>query len=209
MGFNSEVIAMIKLFCADNKSSLQINGHVLDQFDIGRGIRQGCPLSMILYVLFKESLYTYIKSCIGIKGIPLPNENELKISGYADDTNLFTIDNESIVNIFNVLNQFEAATGASLNKSKTKIYGIGTWKNKIDWPIPWLNTSVDSFKSLGITFSNDYQLAVTTNWENIMQSIEIKVRIMQNVKLTMYQKATMINCIRNAKLYLLFYQVIK
>ena len=155
----------------------------------------------MLYIIFKESLYCYIKSCHTIKGIELPNNNSLKISGYADDTNMYTIDNESIVNIFNVITMFEAATGAILNKRKTKIYGIGAWKNKIEWPIPWLTSSTSFFESLGVIFSNDYQLAVLKNWESILNSIEIKLRIMQTIKLTIYQKAVMINCIINARLW--------
>ena len=42
---------------------------------------------------------------------------------------------------------------------------------------------------------------MTTNWENIMQSVEKKVRSIQNLKLTMYQKAIIINCIIHSKLW--------
>ena len=59
MGFDNNAISLIKLFCSNKKSCLQINGNVLEKFDIGRGIRQGCPLSMIIYVVFKEPLYKY------------------------------------------------------------------------------------------------------------------------------------------------------
>ena len=51
MGFSVEFILLVKMFCSDKKSSLQINGNILEKFDIGRGIRQGCPMSMILYVI--------------------------------------------------------------------------------------------------------------------------------------------------------------
>ena len=201
MGFNRNVIDLIKLFCLNKKSCLQINGNILETFDIGRGIRQGCPLSMLIYVLFKEALYKYIKSCSTIKGIPLPNDNTIKISGYADDTNLFTVDYESMTSIFQVLSKFESATGALLNKSKTKIYGVGTWKNKIDWPIQWLTSNENHFESLGVTFANDYNTAVTNNWETICNSIEVKLRIMQSIKLTIYQKAVLINSVIYAKLW--------
>ena len=201
MGFSNNVISLIKLFCSDKKSCIQINGNLTDQFHIGKGIRQGCPLSMMIYVIFKEALYQYIKSYITIKGIQLPNNNTLKISGYADDTNLFTIDHESILNIFSIIRKFESATGAILNKNKTKIYGLGVWKNKIEWPIPWLTSSINSFESLGVIFDNDYNLAVTKNWDKIFDSVDIKIRIMQNVKLSIYQKAVMINCIIYSKLW--------
>ena len=90
MGFNRNVIDLIKLFCLNKKSCLEINGNILVAFNIGRGIRQGCPLSMLIYVIFKEALYKYIKSCSTIKSLPLPNDNIIKISGDADDTSLFT-----------------------------------------------------------------------------------------------------------------------
>ena len=201
MGFSRIFFSLIKLFCANKKSCLQINGNILEAFEIGRGIRQGCPLSMMIYVIFKEALYRYIKSCSTIKGIQLPNDNSLKISGYADDTNLFTVDYEGITSIFEVLSKFETATGALLNKRKTKIYGIGTWANKSDWPIQWLTRSDNCFESLGVIFSNDYNQAVIKNWENILNSIDIKIRIMQSIKLTIYQKAVLINCVIYARLW--------
>ena len=57
-------------------------------------------------MLFLKNHYINIKSCTTIEGIQLPNENMIQISGYADDTNFFTINNESIVSIFNVLSNF-------------------------------------------------------------------------------------------------------
>ena len=67
--------------------------------------------------------------------------------------------------------------------------------------MPWLTSSINSFESLGVIFDNDYNLAVTKNWDKIFDSVDIKIRIMQNVKLTIYQKAVMINCIIYSKLW--------
>ena len=33
----------------------------------------------------------------------------------------------------NVLSKFENATGAKLNRGKTKIFGIGAWNGRIEW----------------------------------------------------------------------------
>ena len=77
-----------------------------------------------------------------------------------------------------MIKRFEKATGAILNKGKTKIFGFGSWNNKIEWPIPWIQNSVSSFNSLGIVYSNDYQMAVNLNWENIISTVDTKVKIM-------------------------------
>ena len=87
-------------------------------------------LSMMIYVLFKEALYSRIKALDSIKGPELPNNNSLKILGYADDTNLLFIE------AMKVIKMFETATGAILNENKTKIFGVGSWNNKVEWPIP-------------------------------------------------------------------------
>ena len=66
-----------------------INGILTETFSVQRGIRQGCPLSMLLYVIFQEALYLAFKNNNVIKCIDFPNEEKLVVLGCADDTNLF------------------------------------------------------------------------------------------------------------------------
>ena len=56
-----------------------------------RGVRQGCPLSPLLYVLVSEVLSTQIRKCSDIEGFRLPGAGGLqfKMSQYADDATLF------------------------------------------------------------------------------------------------------------------------
>ena len=160
LGFNDRFIDIIKIFTSNLESTVQLNGNLIETFSIGRGIRQGCPLSMMLYVLFKEALYCYIKSKNSIKGPHLPNGYSFKILGFADDTNLFLRDNNSILEAMNILYKFEKATGAKLNREKTKIYGIGAWNGRVEWPLPWIKSSTQSIKSLGIIYSNNYNSSI-------------------------------------------------
>ena len=90
---------------------------------------------MLLYVLFQEALYLAFKNNNDIKCIDFPNNEKLVVLGYADDTNLFPKNEQSIIEIDNVIKLFEIATGAVLNRSKTKIYGLGMWNNRSIWPL--------------------------------------------------------------------------
>ena len=39
LGFNDSFIQIIKLFCSNAESSVQVNGNLVEAFSIGRGIR--------------------------------------------------------------------------------------------------------------------------------------------------------------------------
>ena len=49
-------------------------------------MRQGCPLSGTLFVVAVEFLAQRIRRSKEIKGIPIDEHNEVKLSQYADDT---------------------------------------------------------------------------------------------------------------------------
>ena len=52
LGINQTFINWIELIYTDIRSSVMINGILTEAFSVQRGIRQGCPLSMLLYVIF-------------------------------------------------------------------------------------------------------------------------------------------------------------
>ena len=76
-----------------------------------RGVRQGCPLSALLYILVAEVLGMEIRLNKNIKGYKYGN-NEHKILQYADDTNICVTDFPSMYEGFDVLKIYEAASGA-------------------------------------------------------------------------------------------------
>ena len=53
-GFNERFLRWIKLLHNDISSSVIINNHISDPFPVKRGVRQGCSLSMLLYVICFE-----------------------------------------------------------------------------------------------------------------------------------------------------------
>ena len=54
---------------------------------------------MVLYIIFQDPLYSAIERASNIKPVEIPGGEMLQV-GYADDTNLFTGDDLSFVNIF-------------------------------------------------------------------------------------------------------------
>ena len=84
-----------------------------------RGIKQGDPVCALLYVITAEILGNQIGSNGRIEGVRVGN-SEKKIMQYADDTELFVTDDESINQIFFELKCCETAMGAKVNVEKTE-----------------------------------------------------------------------------------------
>ena len=62
-------------------------------------------------------------------GYPIPNQKEnAKLLQYADDTNLFVLTEQSIIEILNFFEQYNLATGTTINISKTTITPLANAK---------------------------------------------------------------------------------
>ena len=79
------------------------------------GVRQGCPLSPFLFVLTAELMPNKIRQSDTVKGVSLCG-NEIKISQFADDTNLICADIPSVENALQILVDFGKISGLTLNK---------------------------------------------------------------------------------------------
>ena len=80
-GFGLSFINWISLFYADIQSCIINNGRSGGFFELGRGVRQGCPLSPYIFVLCVEVLSAAIRRDNEIKGISVGNV-ECKISQF-------------------------------------------------------------------------------------------------------------------------------
>ena len=175
MGFDKSFILWIALLYRDITSVCQINGHLGNSFAIRRGVRQGCPLSMILYVLAQEPLYQAIRHTKQIKSFDLPCR-QTKLLGFADDTSIFVNTEISIIYIFSILEYFERASSIKLNVLKTRIFGFGEWKGRTVWPYPNIKAETSSITILGITYTHDFKVSIETSWTNVLRQIKSENR---------------------------------
>ena len=82
---------------------------------MSRGIRQGCPISALLFIIAAEVMAINIRNDKSIKPIVL-GKTDLKIRQYADDTVLFLKDFKSLKNTFQLLDNFQLSAGLKSNK---------------------------------------------------------------------------------------------
>ena len=103
--FKEDFKRWVKIFYTDISSCVTNNGFASPFFNLNRGVRQGCPLSGLLFVLGKELLNLAIQTNSNIKGIKVSDE-EVKNTLYADDTTLFVKDLESAQELLEMLEKF-------------------------------------------------------------------------------------------------------
>ena len=100
LGFGSIFVNWIRTLYTGIESALQINNILSDFFPVNRSVRQGCPLSMGLFLLFQEPFYRAIVTSRIMRPLALPDSTELKLLGYADDSNVLIRDDRSLVEVF-------------------------------------------------------------------------------------------------------------
>ena len=153
-GFNPSFIQWINTLYFSIGSHVIVSNHLTLKVEMEGGVRQGCPLSPLLYILTAEPLAIRIRSNTNIRGLQVPGTTDcVKISSYADDNTVFIVTSEGFVTLERELSMYEEASGAVLNRTATKSHGLwmGPWRNRMDSPlgIQWSSTSI---KSLSITY---------------------------------------------------------
>ena len=137
------------------------NGFTIDLFDICRGVRQGDPLSPFLFILAIEVLACRIQDDKGIKGI-LINEEEVKLTLFADDMTCFLRDIASYHCLLATLQLFCKFSNLRVNDDKTEIFAIG--RHHLD-PTKYSHKIQKSIKILGIVFDHHGASRMRANFD--------------------------------------------
>ncbi len=194
MNFGQDFVRWLKVLNNETLSSIMFNGWPTRYFKVERGIRQGCPLSALLFVVSLELLSCKLRSHQGINGITINTGQESKtvlLSQFADDNTLFLDGSISYVNAMDVLEQFGNISGLKLNYDKTQGMWIGRSRTKNDslGDIGWLNKTTDRIKILGVYFSSYCEASkLLENWEPKIQKMNNIIRSWKQRDLTIIGK---------------------
>ena len=189
----------MKLLYTTTTSSVKVNGWLTAFIPLQRGLRQGCALSMPLYLLTAEILATHICMNPRIKGF-LYSHSTVKISQYADDTMLFLSDVNSITEVFHTFDTYELTSGAKLNLLKCKGLWSGSFASRTDSPTAfnWYNDQIPD-KILGLFVGNTDCTA--QNLEHKITTISNSIATWQHRDLSLRGKALVINGLLTSTLW--------
>lgn len=89
-GFGQSFCNAVQMLYSNSNSSIRLASGTSPRFSLKRGVRQGCPVSVYLFLLSVQLLSSHIKLS-PLKGLVIANRDIL-ISQLADDTALFLRD---------------------------------------------------------------------------------------------------------------------
>ena len=149
LGLPAPMVAGIQKLYADNRHTLRVKGESFPSFTTGSGVRQGCPLSPLLFAVVADVLLRKLQHCF-------PDST---VRAFADDTAMISAnvcrDGAAIKHVFV---EFERISGLRLSVPKTVLMPL--WDTSIaqvkrtilrDELICWRHASV-SFKAKCLGF---------------------------------------------------------
>ncbi|KAM7294320.1 hypothetical protein ISCGN_023826 [Ixodes scapularis] len=102
---------------------LLINGFKGARIPIGRSVRQGCPLSPILFALQLEPLCRAISEDQSISGLQLEDGKDVSVLAFADDVAIICSSKKQVEAVLQHVDVYTAASGAEINPEKS----MGAW----------------------------------------------------------------------------------
>ncbi|GMJ02965.1 hypothetical protein HRI_003965700 [Hibiscus trionum] len=180
MGFGSKWRNWIRMCIATARVVVLVNGQPTNSFPISRGLRQGCPLSPMLFNLVGEALSVLIRKGMAIKiveGIRMGDSN-LVISHlqFADDLVLFSMAKEEKVrNIKRVLRIFEIVSGLKLNMKKTKIYGINVKHDVLSAWAASIKCELDTLPTMYLGMPLGHNRNSKTIWDPVLEKFQSRL----------------------------------
>ena len=148
-GFGVSFTKWIKTFYSNITSCVANNGFITPSFRIKRGVRQGGPLSLSLFIIVLELLAISIRSNVRIKGIKVDG-NKIKLVTFADVTS-FVRDIQSHITLLDVIKSFGRYSGLKMNQDKTEALLLGNYaQNNLNLGTIEIKKSI---KILGVHFT--------------------------------------------------------
>lgn len=180
--------------------AILLNGSPTDEFRLGRGLRQGDPLSPFLFLIAAEGLSSMMSKAteLGLFKAAEVGRNKVLISHlqFADDTIfLGKASRENTVFVKRFLRLMEIASGLKVNFDKCCVYGINVNEERLAEMANTLRCRTGSipFDYLGIKVGVEYRRA--SDWECVVQKVKNRLKRWESNKISIGGRVTLLNVV--------------
>ncbi|KAE9273288.1 hypothetical protein PR003_g29950, partial [Phytophthora rubi] len=120
-GFSPEFVAMIQRIHVGTTARFLVNGELSDPLQVKSGIRQGCPLAPLLFLLAAEVLALAIQQDQDLVGITVPGSAGSKhnFSAVVDDSTVFLSQAQQLPRVMEIVEWFGKLSGLQVQPAKS------------------------------------------------------------------------------------------
>jgi len=196
-GFDAGFIECIRMLYENATSVIQVNGHISTPIPIECGVRQGCHLSMILFVLCLNPLLYYLDERLqGLRA----HRTQLKttVIVYTDNVSILMTSQEDVRTVRAAIECYEKATGATLNIEKSSALAVGTWDTTCEiMGIPYS----EEIKILGVKIRKTMKQSALASWSRLVSLVRTQAQRAYRTDLNVAQRITYVQVYMLAKLW--------
>ena len=135
MGIPDHLSCLLRKLYVGQKATVRTGHGTMDWFQMGKGVRQGCILSLCLFNFYAEYIMRNAGPEEAQAGIKIPGRNINNLR-HADDTTLMA-ESEELKSLLMKVKEESEKVGLKLNIQKTKIMASGPITS---WEIDWGNS---------------------------------------------------------------------
>ena len=194
--FGPEFMKWVKVLYKHPIATIKNNNFLSEDFNLSRGVRQGCPLSAPLFTVAVEVLAIKIRQTNSIVGFPIPNEmkteRETKLSQYADDTIIILGNALDTDQALNIIKKYGQVSGLRLNLHKTVGVPLGVDKENIPSLSPQIAWTLNPVKVLGVYVGGTEDECNKLNWDGKITNLERLLNSWKQRNLSLFGKITII-----------------
>ena len=128
MGLPADLVHLISDVLVNCCTRVRINGGYSGFFSLCRGVRQGDPLSCLLYDFSIEPMGMHLRR--SISGISLLGLQPVRLIQYADDMNLFLSDEENLPLICETMDDTSFTLSSLFNLNKTNVLVVSSLEHR-------------------------------------------------------------------------------
>lgn len=202
MGFGDKFISYINLLYRGAESLVKVCGSLTTPFPFDKGIRQGCPLSGLLYSIAIEPLLHRLRSNLDKHSFQLPGtDNYCSVTAYADDVTVFITSDSGFKILKDTYSLFSKSSAANLNTQKTQGLWVGSWARRVDQPLNFC-WNQDGLTFLGVRLGNTHNF-LKQNWSTCKNKLSDTLSKWKRLSSTLSYKGKILiaNQLAASKLY--------
>jgi hypothetical protein len=189
VGVGERFRGWVSLMLGDTRACSVLNGFRSRLVPFSEGVRQGCPMSPLLYLFVGEALLRFLTAC-GSVGVPLPDGGRLVATQFADDNQVCLEGVQCVPALLGALETFGRASNQRVNVSKSRLLPVGALAGVPLPPAVGGLPVVASARALGFVFPAGVGPAVpAAGWEALVAQAEGRLARLAGVPMSAFGRA--------------------